>query len=400
MHRQLASLRVLASVSWMIVLPAGCKDDAAAKGDVIARATIGPDGGMLAGGGIELVIPAGALTADTDIELLTSSRDLTARDYVQQGGAMELTPEGLGLRLPAELKFTGASDDSVAMFVQDGLTVAGAGSSVWVNELGVIALASEGMRMTEMFEPMLGSSPTQPGMTFRDVAHFRVGLTNTPRFNVALSIYDFGQAYDKALNGTGEGDCGFELGGVQGGSLSAGCSDGPLTAKVGVTSAEIEFDVTPFQSGKLETPVVVGVIGGSDELAYQLGFLSFDTSPCYAETCSDYGTCEVQGDAAVCNCMEGFAPGEDLSCVCVPDCAGRQCGGDGCGGTCAPGCGDNEFCDDGSGQCMPDGSDTGTTDPTTDPTDASTTDPGSTSDPSGGSSGGGSSGGMGTSTGM
>ena len=43
MHRKLASLRVLASVSLMVVLPAGCKDDAAAKGDLITRATIGPD---------------------------------------------------------------------------------------------------------------------------------------------------------------------------------------------------------------------------------------------------------------------------------------------------------------------------------------------------------------------
>ncbi len=379
-----------------------CKEGDAAKGDLIARETIGPMGGVLAGGGIRLEIPAGALTAETNLGLWTSPRDLSARDYVQQGGAFELGPEDesevepFRLRLPAELSFAEGPDDPAVLFVQDGLTVAAHGSSAWVNELGAIAIAAAGMRMAEPLEPMLGSSPSQAGATIRDIVHFRLGLTNTPRFNLAMTIYDTEQVYDKALNGTGDGDCGFELGGVQGGSLAAGCSDGPLTAKVGVTSAEIEFDATPFQSGKLDTPVVVGVVGGADDIAYQLGFFSFDTSPCYAETCSGYGTCVVNGEAASCMCIEGYAPGEDLTCVCVPNCEGRMCGGDGCGGSCAPGCGDGEFCDDAAGQCVPDGSDTGPMD--TGPMDSTTdpTDPTTTTDPSGGSSGGGSSGGGGS----
>jgi hypothetical protein len=166
-----------------------------------------------------------------------------------------------------------------------------------------------------------------------------------------------------------------------------------------VTSAEVQYDVTPYQSGKLATPVVVGMIGGSDELAFQLGFFAFDTSPCYGENCSEVGTCEVVGDQAACTCPDGFAPGAELTCDCVPDCAGRACGGDGCGGDCAPGCDNGENCDDG-GQCVPDGSEetgpmdesgpmdtgpmeTSSTDPT-DPGSTSSGDPGSSSD--GGSS--------------
>jgi len=76
--------------------------------------------------------------------------------------------------------------------------------------------------------------------------------------------------------------------------------------------------------------------------------------------------------------------------VCVPNCTGKECGGDNCGETCAPGCSDTEFCDD-NGQCQPNGSeetgpmdtgpsDSSTTDPTTDPTtDGSTTDPSTSS---------------------
>lgn len=364
--------------SVLVVGVAACKDEAAEKGDVLARETIGPMGGSISGGGMTLQVPAGALTADTDFVLTVSKRDLSARDYVQEGSAIDIGPEGTRLRLPAELSFTGGPESPAVLFTQDDLTVAANGSSAWINELGTAAVAAAGIVTVEVLEPALGDSPSSAGMTHRDAAHFRVALTETPRFNVAMSLYDTEQYYDKPLNGTGqgEGDCGFALATVLGGSLAGGCSDGPLTATIGVTSAEIQFDIAPYQSGKLETPVVVGLVGGSDDLAFQLGFFSFDTSPCYAETCSGYGVCEVQGANAACVCNEGYAPGEDLSCECVPNCEGRQCGGDGCGGGCAPGCGDGEFCDDGSGQCMPDGSET--TDPTdaetTDPTDAETTD--------------------------
>jgi hypothetical protein len=159
---------------------------------------------------------------------------------------------------------------------------------------------------------------------------------------------------------------------------------------VRVSSDVLDFDIVPFLAGKMETPVTVGVVMGGDEIAYQLGFFSFDTGACFNETCSGVGTCVLGGDgSASCDCIEGYAP-EGLDCVCVPQCGGRVCGGDSCGGQCGPGCNDGQFCDDG-GQCVDnmdpdDGSDTMA------PADSGSTSgmpPGSTSDMSGSSSDGG-----------
>jgi hypothetical protein len=403
--------RGLLALSLLASLAMGCKEGEDEMGELITREVIGPMGGSISGSGLTLEVPAGALTADTELELRTSMTNLTARDFTQDGDAVDIGPAGMRLRLPASLTFDRGPDEPAVLFRQDDLTVAAIGSSAWINELNTVAIATAGVETTTVLDPPLGDSPSSPGMTFRDLAHFRVALTESPTFNVAMTLYDTEQVYDKPLNGNGDGDCGFELSNVLGGSLSSGCSEGPVSAEVRVTSAEIEYDVTPYLSGKLDTPVVVGVVGGSDELAFQLGFFSFDTSPCYSETCSGYGTCEVQGESAACLCNEGYAPGEELSCVCVPDCSGRECGGDGCGGGCGPGCNEEEFCQDDIGQCVPndptdtdptdtdptdtDPTDTDPTDPTdTDPSTTGTTDPTDPTDPTteGGSSDGGSSG--------
>ena len=39
--------------------------------------------------------------------------------------------------------------------------------------------------------------------------------------------------------------------------------------------------------------------------------------------------------------------------ICVPECAGRECGSNGCGATCAPGCGEDDHCLAGIGRCAP-----------------------------------------------
>jgi len=306
-------------------LTGGCKDDAGEElGDVIARQTIGPEGGSIAGGGITLEVPVGALTAETELEIRTSKADLSVGDFKQSGGARAIFPDGLILRLPATLTYAGGPESPAVLFEQDGLTVAAIGTRAFVNELGTVAIAEAGTQLTTMIEPMLGPTLQDAGTPWRDTVHFKAALTESPRLNLALTIYDMSGAYEKPLNGAGEGDCGFKLENVLGGSLAAGCADGPLTATVRVTSAEVEFDVVPFLAGKLDTPVTVGVVGGNDDLAYQLGFFSFDTSPCFQETCSGRGTCEVQGDTAVCVCDDGYAA-NGLACDCVPQCAGRQC---------------------------------------------------------------------------
>ena len=45
-------------------------------------------------------------------------------------------------------------------------------------------------------------------------------------------------------------------------------------------------------------------------------------------------------------CPAGFAC-VDAACECVPDCVGKGCGDDGCGGACPPGCGVGFFCQGG-----------------------------------------------------
>lgn len=42
---------------------------------------------------------------------------------------------------------------------------------------------------------------------------------------------------------------------------------------------------------------------------------------------------------------------QDAQCVCIPQCDFRECGDDGCGGECPPGCGDTETCYETTGTC-------------------------------------------------
>ena len=63
-------------------------------------------------------------------------------------------------------------------------------------------------------------------------------------------------------------------------------------------------------------------------------------------------SCGNQGDkAGDCDCGCNAESTEcKEQCDCVPDCTGKECGSDGCDGTCPPGCGDNETCNS-SGFC-------------------------------------------------
>ena len=75
------------------------------------------------------------------------------------------------------------------------------------------------------------------------------------------------------------------------------------------------------------------------------------TPPCVA-VCGQ-AECGDDGCGGSCGtCAEGFSCINDV-CVegpCVPACAGKQCGDDGCGATCPPGCGVGFSCD--NGQCI------------------------------------------------
>jgi hypothetical protein len=63
----------------------------------------------------------------------------------------------------------------------------------------------------------------------------------------------------------------------------------------------------------------------------------------WVDSCGTIG--EVK-ETCECGCsVDGL--GCDPAC-CQPDCEGKLCGPDGCGGQCLPGCGANERCDDGA----------------------------------------------------
>ncbi|MBN1772849.1 MAG: hypothetical protein JXB32_16380 [Deltaproteobacteria bacterium] len=71
------------------------------------------------------------------------------------------------------------------------------------------------------------------------------------------------------------------------------------------------------------------------------------------------GACvDLQTDEAHCgSCGRTCGAAEecvDGGCVCVPSCTGRECGPDGCGGTCPPGCTGGAGCRaDGTCECVP-----------------------------------------------
>ncbi|MBN2497998.1 MAG: hypothetical protein JXR96_25625 [Deltaproteobacteria bacterium] len=79
--------------------------------------------------------------------------------------------------------------------------------------------------------------------------------------------------------------------------------------------------------------------------------------PVYA--CSVYNVCEP-GEQAACACQGGgqgvqicLADGSgwgECDCACVPDCTGKDCGDDGCSGSCGS-CGAGEVCSDGRCEC-------------------------------------------------
>jgi len=334
----------------------GCDTEDEPEGTVLATAVIGPQGGTLEGSGARVVIPAGALTTDMTLEMRTSAQDLSARDFVQVGDAIALAPEGFELKLPAEVTFPERGEAPATLFVQDEMTVA-AGDVAWINELSVIAKAQQGAPIVFSVEPQLGPSPTTAGASLRDTGRVIIDISDIgslPHLNLSMTIYDLEGAYDRPLNGTSEGECGFSFEGVLGGSLTAECSEGPGSASIRVTSSRIEFDIEPYLAGKLDVPVTVGVVGGGEDLAYQLGFFTFSTSACFQETCSGRGVCVPTDSGGDCMCDEGFGPGpEPFTCECIPQCGdvGRECGSDGCGGSCGQ-CAEDLVCDDGTGQCV------------------------------------------------
>ena len=77
----------------------------------------------------------------------------------------------------------------------------------------------------------------------------------------------------------------------------------------------------------------------------------FDDNPCTSDSCDpDVGCLFTPDDAG--DCGDG-ATCEDGKCVCSPDCSGKECGDDGCGGSCGECAGPQHYCFDGQCVCIP-----------------------------------------------
>lgn len=86
------------------------------------------------------------------------------------------------------------------------------------------------------------------------------------------------------------------------------------------------------------------------------GFASPDGRVCMGGTCACYPECGgkqcgADGCGGTCGaCPAGLECLEDGTCACIPQCGGRQCGSDGCGGSCGA-CGNGTECST-EGQCL------------------------------------------------
>ncbi|MFC1610711.1 hypothetical protein ACFL6C_07125 [Myxococcota bacterium] len=84
-----------------------------------------------------------------------------------------------------------------------------------------------------------------------------------------------------------------------------------------------------------------------------------DTRPVTGPTCDDCTPdcagkeCGDDACGGSCGTCAGNEECQSNQCVCIPDCATRECGDDGCGSSCGT-CGTDEMCDNGTCVCAPD----------------------------------------------
>ena len=97
-----------------------------------------------------------------------------------------------------------------------------------------------------------------------------------------------------------------------------------------------------------------GGLAGCDCGQCALGSVCITPGLCCTPNCEEK---ECGGDGCDGTCLPGCGIGEFCNASglcqtsCTPDCVGKECGNDGCDGTCLPGCGIGEFCN-ASGLCQ------------------------------------------------
>ncbi|MBO4351343.1 MAG: M23 family metallopeptidase [Proteobacteria bacterium] len=131
--------------------------------------------------------------------------------------------------------------------------------------------------------------------------------------------------------------CGQELGRVG----SSGCSTGP----------HLHFGVYP--SGSTDDPYAAtsGCGGSVSYWVSQGGYLGLPDYTCCNPNCSGKA-CGDDGCGGLCGTCSGQSVCENNQCVCKPNCSGKACGDDGCGGLCGSCTGQN-VCEGNQCVCKP-----------------------------------------------
>ena len=351
------SLRTPFALCGVLLLLSSCADDSTAD------ALIGPEGGsVIHDDGVTLIVPPGALSTVHQIIIRPSDETLTRGSFEQVGNSYLIEPRILQFKIPAQLTFDRKIAEKATVLLKPGesrviaYSASDTKPTAFIGSLGVVAAAKGGDPVATVDAPTLARTPDTADLTKAsvNVGEIMVTPTGVTTLDVGFTAFDPTGMSQHLLNGEGSSYCGFKFGGVTGASIIGGCSTGNASGSLALNSPQATIQVLPFLIGKLERPVIVEVQVGKDDLAVSAGYFAFNTSPCFLESCSGKGTCDDSSGKAVCTCDPGYAPGEDISCDCVPQCEGKQCAGDGCGGECKPGCNaDTHSCNYDNGQCEP-----------------------------------------------
>ena len=332
-------------------------------GQDTADALIGPEGGVVAhDNGITLTVPPGALLVTRQIIIRPSDEKLSRGNFEQVGAAYLIEPRDLEFRIPAELTFDTSIKEKPTVLLMPGdkrviaYSAADDKPTAYIGTLGVVAAAKGGEADATIDAPKLARVPGDTDLKTPaiDSAEVKVTPNGVTSLDLGFTAFDISGESKALLNGDGTNYCGFQLGAVLGASKIGGCSLNLASGVLQLSAPQATVQVQPFLIGKLDRPVIVEVQVGKDDLAVSAGYFAFNTSPCFLESCSGKGTCDDSSGKAVCTCDPGYAPGEGISCDCVPQCEGKECAGDGCGGECKPGCNaDTHSCNYDNGQCEP-----------------------------------------------
>lgn len=401
------SLRTVMFASTTLALLTSC------GGQDTADALIGPEGGVVAhDDGVTLTVPPGALLVTRQIIIRPSDEKLTRGSFEQVGEAYLIEPRDLEFRVPAQLTFDTSVKEKPTVLLMPGdkrviaYSAADDKPTAYIGTLGIVAAATGGEADAKIDAPTLARAPAEVNLKAPaiDTAEVKVTPNGVTSIDLGFTAFDISGESKALLNGDGTHYCGFQLGAVLGASKIGGCSLNLSSGVLQLSAPQATVQVQPFLIGKLERPVVVEVQVGTGDLVVSAGYFAFNTSGCFLESCAGHGTCMESGGKASCVCAEGYDTLEDpLRCDCVPQCEGKQCGGDGCGGQCG-GCDqDTHTCNQETQQCdpLPPPESTGTPETTGTPDPSSTGTPGTTTSggsTSGSSTSGASSSGTGTGT--